>query len=146
MPTSPDEPSSTGVDWTYQPREYSTGSDLGAVTGGHAAAYAQAEAACAQILATLDRLTSTSAASVVPHDEIEASTRQLLAEFRAPGGPRPGEVERQLGRLRDSVSRSGGTVNTVDEEQARTAFTTLNDLCTDLARAWSQRTGRRPLS
>jgi hypothetical protein len=83
---SPDEPASTGhVDWTYRPRVYSTDSDLGTVTGGPAAAYAQAEAACGQILASLDRLKSTSAASVVPHDQIEASARQLLAKLRATG-------------------------------------------------------------
>jgi hypothetical protein len=147
VPTSPDEPSGTGhVEWTYGPREYATDSDMGAVTGGQAEAYAQAEAACAQILASLDRLKSTSAASVVPHHQIEASARQLLAELRAPGGPRPGEVERQLGQLRESLSQAGETVNTVDDEQVRTAFTTLNDHCTDLARAWSQHTGRRPLS
>jgi hypothetical protein len=116
------------------------------VTGGQAPVYAQAEAACGQILASLDRLKSTSAASVIPHDQIEASARQLLAELRAPGDPRPGDVERQLRQLRDSVSRAGKTVNTVDNEQLRTAFTTLNDYCTDLARAWSQHTGLRPLS
>lgn len=147
MPTSPDEPSGTGRgDWTYRPREYSTGSDLGAVTGGRAPVYAQAEAACGQILASLDRFKSTSAASVIPHDQIEASARQLLAELRSPGGPWPRDVERQLGQLRDSVSRAGQTVNTVDDEQLRTAFATLNDYCTDLARAWSQHTGLRPLS
>jgi hypothetical protein len=119
------------------------------VTGGQAPVYAQAEAACGQILASLDRLKSTSAASVIPHDQIEASARQLLAELRAPGDPRPGDVERQLRhlrQLRDSVSRAGNTVNTVDDEQLRTRFTTLNDYCTDLARAWSQHTGLRPLS
>lgn len=147
VPTSPDEPTGTGqVDWSYQPRTYSSDSDLGAVTGGQASAYSRAEVACTQILASLDRLKSTGAASVVPHDQIEASARSVLAELRAPGGPRPGEVERQLGQLRESLSQAAETVNAVDEEQTRTEFTTLRDLCTDLAQAWSQHIGRRLLS
>ena len=147
MSTSPDEPTGTGaVGWTYQPRTYSTDSDPGAVTGGQASAYSRAEAACTQILASLDRLKSTGAASAIAHDQIEASARTVLAELRAPGGPRPDDVERQLGQLRESLSGAAETVNIVDEEQARTEFTTLRDLCTDLAQAWSQHTGRRPLS
>jgi hypothetical protein len=147
VPTSPDEPAGTShIDWPYEPREYSTGSDLGAVTGGQAAVYAPVEAACTQLLAALDRLTSLGAASVVPHDAIEASARQVLAELRAPGGPRPGDVERHLHQLRDSLSQAAETVNTVDEEQVRIAFVTLNDYCAELARSWSQHSGRRPLS
>lgn len=147
MPTSPDEPTGTGhVDWTYRPRTYSTGSDLGAVTGGQASAYAGADAACTEILASLERLKSTDAASVIPHDQFEAAARSVLVELHAPGGPRPGDVERQLDQLRQSLSQAEEAVNTVDEEQARTEFMTLQDLCTDLARAWSQHPGRRPIS
>jgi phosphomannomutase len=117
---------------------------LGAVTGG-AAVYPQVGVACAQLLASVDRFKSLRAASVLPHREIEASAQQVLAELRAPGGPRPVEVDRQLGRLRDSLRRAGDMVNTVDEEQVRTAFVTLNDYYANLAEAWSEHTGRRPL-
>jgi hypothetical protein len=100
-----------------------------------------------QILASLGRLTSASGGtSAIPHDQIEAATRQLLAELHTPGGLRPDEVNRQLGLLRDAVGEVGDIVNTVEDEQVRTEFTTLIDLITDLNRAWSNRPGRRPLS
>jgi hypothetical protein len=137
----PDEPAGAShVDWSYRPREYSTGSDLGAVTGGQAVAYSQPETACTQILTTLDRLKSTRAASVVPHEQIAACARHILAELRAPSGPRLGDVEGQPGQLRDILTRAGETV------KVRTAFVTLNDYYANLAQAWSERTGRRPLS
>jgi hypothetical protein len=55
-------------------------------------------------------------------------------------------MDRHLRQLRDRLSRAAETVNTVDEEQVRSAFVTLNDYCADLAQSWSQHTGRRPLS
>ena len=148
MSTTPDEPSGTShVHWTSRQRPYSTGSDLGSITGGQASIYTQVNGSCTQILALLGRLTSASGGtSAVPHDQIEAATRQLLAELHRPDGPRPDEVKRQLGLLRDVVGEAGDMVNTVEDEQVRTEFTTLTDLITDLDRAWSNRPGRRPLS
>jgi hypothetical protein len=40
--------------------------------------------------------------------------------------------------LRNALGLGDDEVNTIDEEEARTAFWTLSDLVTDLRRSWEQ--------
>jgi hypothetical protein len=44
----------------------------------------------------------------------------------------------ELRHLREALGIDEEKVNTIDEEEARTAFWTLSDLVTDLQRSWQQ--------
>jgi hypothetical protein len=56
----------------------------------------------------------------------------------APPGQTADDIPGQLGALRDRFGLTDDNVNTVEEEQVRTAFLTLVDLIVDLQRSWQQ--------
>jgi hypothetical protein len=55
----------------------------------------------------------------------------------APPGETADDIPGQLGALRERFGLTDDNVNTVEEEQVRTAFVTLVDLVVDLQRSWS---------
>jgi hypothetical protein len=114
------------VEVDYVSRGYAVQTDLGAVTGGQAALYRRAIIALSGALRILDELDPLGIGTDLEDSEsYSVLVRDALERLVDEDGAG------QLGALRDRFGLADAGVNSIEEEDARTAFWVLIELITE---------------